>query len=433
MVSSKTRDRWRLSPLERSWALYDAANSCYALVLMTTVMPVFFKTYSATGMPETEATARWGFANSAASLLLALSAPFLGALADCTNRKREFLAAFMLFGALMTALISGSQQGAWLPALVLYGASLIGFSGANIFYDAMLLDVTKPERMDRLSAIGFAFGYIGSVVPFIGILFLLNWGASRNMGAEMAKLAFVITSVWWLALSLPLLRRMPQASRSDSVSCGGITAALSSLWRTVREILARKEILLFLAAYFFYIDGVDTVIQMAIPYGVDLGLKSGELMIVILVIQLVAFPCALIYGRLTNRFSAKAMILLGIAVYFVIILAGYMLPVLPSYKLKLCAFWGIALLVASSQGGIQALSRSFYAKLIPAERAAEFFGVYNIFGKFAAIMGPFLMAVTIKFSGSSRLGILSLAILFAIGGLILFPLRETKYAERPAS
>ena len=363
-----------------------------------------------------------GFANAAASMVLALLAPVLGTIADYRNFKKRFLMFFILLGVLFTLTLTLIGPGNWLLCLVLFIIARIGFSGANIFYDSFLTDVTTRERMDWISALGYGWGYIGSVLPFLAVIGLMMWGRSPGMGNDMPlgpmRLAFVIVAVWWGALSIPMMKNVQQVHYIER-ALHPITGSFKRLAGTFREIRKFRQAFVFLMAYFFYIDGVGTIITMATAYGRDIGLSINMLMGAILMIQVVAFPMALFYGKLAGRWGARNMIYAGIVVYAGITLLAFLLPFLGSVKLKTLLFWGLAFFVASSQGGIQALSRSYFGKLIPSQRSAEFFGFYNIFGKFAAISGPFLMGIFSRMTGDSRYGILSILLLFVIGGIIL--------------
>lgn len=405
---------------ERSWILYDVGNSAFVLVMVTAIMPIFFKDYAAAGMAPAVSTAYWGFANSAASLVLAMLAPVLGAMADYQASKKRYLAGFLLLGLLLTFCLALVQQGQWLLCLALFVLARVGWAGANIFYDAFLVDITSRERMDLVSARGYGWGYIGSVVPFLVVVgLILTAGMTEGLPAGPVKSGFLVVGIWWLLFSVPLLRHVRQHHGVPS-SPTPVRDALTRLMATVRELRGHRRVFYFLAAYFFYIDGVDTIISMSTAYGRDLGFGITMLIAVLLFIQVVAFPFALLYGRLARRFSTRNMLLAGIGVYCLATMVGWLLPSVTDHSLKTMLFWGIAFLVASSMGGIQALSRSYYARLIPAEKSAEFFGFYNIFGKFAAITGPFLMGAVSQLTGHSRWGVLSLLLLFVIGaGLLL--------------
>jgi MFS transporter, UMF1 family len=410
---------------ELSWVLYDVGNSAFVLVMVTALMPIFFKDVAAAGMSGVESTANWGFANSAASLILALLAPVLGAMADYRGRKKRFFLFFLGLGITFTFLLVFVGRGQWLLCLLLFIVARVGWAGANIFYDAFLADVTRRERMDLISARGYGYGYIGSVVPFLVIIgLLLGSGMEEGLPEGPTRIGFIIVALWWLLLSLPAIKNLRQIHYLPGEPAK-VGAVFVKLWRTFQEIRRYKQAFLFLAAYFFYIDGVDTIISMSTAYGRDLGFGVPLLILVLLVIQILAFPFALLFGRLAGMSSTRRMIFVGIGVYCVATLAAFFLPVIEDMFFKTLAFWIIAVLVASSMGGIQALSRSYFCRLIPAEKSAEFFGFYNVFGKFAAITGPFLMGVVGQLTGETRWGVLSILGLFIIGALLLSRVEET--------
>jgi len=409
---------------ELSWVLYDVGNSAFVLVMVTAIMPIFFKDVAAAGMSGVESTAEWGFANSAASLILAVLAPVLGAMADYKDRKKQFFLFFLYLGITFTVLLVFVGKGQWLLCLILFVFARVGWAGANIFYDAFLPDVTVQARMDLISARGYGYGYIGSVIPFLLIIgLLLGSGMGEGLPVGPTKVGFLIVALWWFILSLPAVKNLHQIHYLPA-DPAPVRRSFQRLWRTFQEIRQYKQAFLFLAAYFFYIDGVDTIISMSTAYGRDLGFSVPLLIAVLLVIQIVAFPFALLFGRLAGLSSTRRMIFVGIGVYCVATLAAFFLPVIDDMFLKTLAFWGIAILVASSMGGIQALSRSYFCRLIPAERSAEFFGFYNVFGKFAAITGPFLMAVVGRMTGETRWGVLSILILFVVGAVLLSRVKE---------
>lgn len=418
-------NKLRITREERSWILYDVGNSAFVLVMVTAIMPLFFKEFAAAGQPDAVATANWGFANSAASLILALLAPILGALADYRDRKKIFFTTFLFFGLLFTLGLPFIQQGQWVLCLLLFIGARVGWAGANIFYDAFLTDVTSPKRMDSISARGFAWGYIGSVIPFLAIIGLILHATDDTGGlpAQETKIGFIIVALWWLLLSVPALKHLRQTHYLPPVAAP-VTDSLRRLARTFRQIRRHRQIFLFLSAYFFYIDGVGTIISMSTAYGSDLGFGPTMLIVMLLFIQVVAFPCTLLYGRLAKYFSTKTMLLAGISVYTLVTLLAFFLPAIHNLFWKTATFWCIAFLVASSMGGIQALSRSYYGKLLPAKQSAEFFGFYNVFGKFAAISGPFLMGLVGRLTGDTRWGVLCILALFVIGGLLLKQIEE---------
>jgi UMF1 family MFS transporter len=404
---------------ETSWILYDVGNSAFVLVMVTALMPIFFKDVAAVGMAGAASTANWGFANSAAALILALLSPLLGAMADYRERKKRLFLCFLFLGISFNLLLSLVGEGQWHLCLALFVIARVGWGGANIFYDAFLIDVTSRSRLDTVSARGYAYGYIGSVIPFLVIIgIILSAGMDDGLPVQATKAGFVLVALWWLLLSLPAIKNLQQR-HSIPVSQTPVSDSFSRVWKTVKEIRRHRQPFLFLAAYFFYIDGVGTIISMSTAYGRDLGFGVTFLIVVLLFIQIVAFPFALFFGRLAAIFSAKRMLLAGIAVYCLATFLAFLLPSIMDNSLKIKAFWAIAFLVASSMGGIQALSRSYFGKLIPAEKSAEFFGFYNVFGKFAAITGPFLMGIVGRITGETRWGVLSILLLFIVGGLLL--------------
>lgn len=421
-----------LNRREWSWVLYDCANSAFVLIVMTAVLPIYFKDVASHGITPAISTAHWGFVNSFASLVLALLAPILGVLADFPGRKKRFWAGFLLLGCLFTLALPLVGEGMWMLCLILFFFARIGYAGSNIFYDAMLVDVAPKKRMDWVSASGYAWGYIGSTIPFLAGIFLIRgWDKlGFSSSASATRWVFVITALWWFLFSLPMWKNVKQVY-AVAPSRSPVRDALRRLGNTLRNLRRHREAFLFLAAYFFYIDGVDTIIVMATSYGRDVGIEGSTLILMVLVIQLAAFPFALVYGRLAQVFSAKTMLLFGICVYVLIVLLGFALPFFPTNESKTALFWVISLLVASSQGGIQALSRSFFGKLIPVENSAEFFGFYNVFGKFAAILGPFLMGFLARTTGDTRWGVLGILLLFLIGGTILLRVRPAGQVESP--
>ncbi len=409
---------------ELSWVLYDVGNSAFVLVMITALMPLFFKDFAAAGMSGAASTANWGFANSAASFVLALLAPILGTMADYQGMKKRFFVFFLFVGLLFTLLLLFVGVGQWLLCLLLFIFARVGWAGANIFYDAFLPDVAGRQRMDLISTRGYGYGYVGSVVPFLLIIgIILGSGVDEGLPVGAYRVAFLIVACWWLLFSLPVIKNVRQVYYLPAVG-SPLIGSFARLWQTVKEIRRYRQVFLFLAAYFFYIDGVDTIITMSTAYGRDLGFGATMLIVVLLVIQLIAFPFALLFGRLATIFSTKRMLFVGIGMYCLATFIAFFLPVIDDPLLKNLTFWAIALLVASAMGGIQALSRSFYGKLIPPEKSAEFFGFYNVFGKFAAICGPLLMGVVGRMTGATRWGILSIVLLFIVGGVLLGRVRD---------
>ena len=405
----------KLTKLEKSWALYDWANSAYTMTVTTTVFPLYFKAaVSDLGVTASQSTAYWGFANSIATLLIAFLAPILGTLADYFGFKKRFFMIFLAMGISANFLLGFVPETQWLLLLFVYILTAIGFSGSNIFYDAFLVDVTDDDRMDKVSTFGYALGYIGSTIPFIicmAIILLSQQGILPFDGYTTPKIAFVLTAIWWLAFSIPMVKDVKQVHGLPRES-NPVINSFKRMAKTVKNIKVHKPAFIFLIAYFFYIDGVDTIIKMATSYGSDLGVDSNTLLIILLVTQFVAFPSALLFGRLADRFKGKTMLYVAIAIYTGICIYAFFMK-------TTFDFWVLAILVGLVQGGIQAISRSYFAKLVPKENANEFFGFFNIFGKFAAILGPAIVGYVTLLTGRSNYGVMSIVVLFIIGGLVL--------------
>ena len=413
----KAKKTSSMNKKEWSWILYDLGSSAYSITITAAILPIFFKSLTdAAGIASNTSTAYWGYSVSIATLLIAVLAPILGTISDYRRYKKRFFLFFALIGIIFTGALATVGQGQWLRCLIIYICTVIGFAGSNVFYNAFLVDVTSEKKMDWISSSGFAFGYIGSVIPFTISILLIQYPSIigvDTMGAT--RIAFILTAVWWAVFTIPMLVSVNQEFFIEPEP-QPVRKSFIRLAKTFKNIVQYREIFLFLVAYFFYIDGVDTVINMATAYGTDLGISAVNLMIILLATQVVAFPFTLIYGRLARRFSARALILAAILIYiFIVIYAFFVTTTLQ--------FWILAMLVATSQGGIQALSRSYFGKIIPKENSGEFFGFYNIFGRFAAILGPFLVGIVSQVSGSSRYGVLSISILFVIGFILLFRLR----------
>jgi UMF1 family MFS transporter len=405
---------------EKSWILYDWANSAYSMTVTSTILPLYFKMVTEqAGISGPTSTAYWGYVNSAATLILSLMAPVLGTIADYKNFKKRFFTFFFGLGIIFTTLLAAVPTKYWGLLLFIYLFTVIGFAGSNIFYDAFLVDVSHEDKMDKISTLGYAMGYIGSTIPFIiciAILMLAQKGILPISIYSACKVSFVITALWWGLFTLPMLKNVKQLHFIEPES-KPVVNSFKRIGKTFKNIKQHKSLFMFLIAYFFYIDGVDTIIKMATSYGSDLGVNSTTLLLVLLVTQFVAFPFAILYGKLSHKFKGKKMLYVAIIMYIGICIYAYFL------KTEL-DFWILAILVGTSQGGIQALSRSYFGKLVPKENSNEFFGFYNIFGKFAAIMGPALVGVVSSTTGKTNNGVFSLIILFIIGGIILAKVPE---------
>lgn len=398
-----------------SWALYDWANSAYATTIMAGFFPIFFKEYWANPNNPNESTFYLGMANSIYAIVVAAIAPFLGAIADQGSKKKKFLIFFAFLGSIMTGGLCIVNQGYWQMAVLFYIIASIGFASANIFYDSLLPDITTEKNVDSVSSLGYGLGYFGG-----GLLFLLNvimylkphlFGIPD--GATAIRISFLTVAIWWIVFTIPLILFVSEANDNKSVYMGkAITMGWKQLIDTFKEIRKMRVVGLFLLGYFFYIDGVDTIIKMAVDYGMSLNFPNESLIIALLIVQFIAFPAALIYGWLAEKIGAKAGIMIGIIGYSIITFLGY-------FMTKVVHFYFLAVLIGLFQGGIQALSRSLYTRIIPPSKSAEFFGFYNMFGKFAAIIGPALVGTVTILYGNARVGILSILSLFILGAYFL--------------
>lgn len=408
----------KLTPAERSWILYDVGNSAFTL-LVATIIPIYFNFLAEqAGLSNVQYLAYWGYAASAATLLVAVLGPVFGALADTQGYKKPIFLLFLGVGLLGCVGLGFVRH--WLWFLGIFVIARVGYSGSLIFYDSMLSDITEADRMDHVSSQGYAWGYIGSCIPF-AVCLLLVLGA-EGLGLSMVTamaLAFGITTLWWLGFTLPLLRRYEQRHFVERRP-HAIRESFARLGRTLARARQEKKIFLFLLSFFFYIDGVYTIIDMATAYGEALGLDSAGLLLALLVTQIVAFPSAILFGRLARRFSGEQLIPLCIAAYFGIAIYAMFLRTQGQ-------FWVLAVLVGLFQGGIQALSRSYFARIIPANQSGEYFGLLDICGKGASFMGTTVVSVVSQLTGNISLGVGMIALLFLVG-LFLF----RKAAKLPA-
>lgn len=410
--------KMKLTKMERAWVLYDVGNSAFVL-LVATLFPIYFNEIaSMANLSSVDYLAYWGYATSIVTIVVALSGPILGTLTDNKGMKKPIFMITMLIGAAGCSLLGFTHS--WIVFLVIYIIAKCGYTSSLIFYDAMLGDVTTPERMDDVSSRGFAWGYIGSCVPFILGLGLVLWGDRIGIGQLQAMtITFVLSSLWWIGATVPLLRGYKQlhyVERTPHMFCN----AFHRLFETFHNMKNEKGVFLFLLAFFCYIDGVYTIIDMATAYGTALGLDTTGLLLALLVTQIVAFPSALIFGRLSSRYSSKVLIPVCIIAYTLIAIFAFQLD-------SQVKFWILAVCVGMFQGGIQALSRSHFAKIIPPEKAGEYFGLFDICGKGASFIGTMLVSVASQLTGSINLGVGSLVILFAVG-LFLF-VHSCKYCK----
>lgn len=405
-----------------AWAFYDWANSAFSTTVVAGFFPLFFKQFWSAGVPDAVSTFRLGLGNSGASVVILLLAPALGAIADHSGAKKGLLFAFAALGVLATAALYGVGPGQWSLALWLFVLGSIGFSGSLVFYDALLMDVAPERAMDRVSALGYALGYLGGGLLFaVNVIMVLKpaWFGLVDAAAAV-RLAFLSVAVWWAVFTLPLLLRVRERRPARRLAWGAsVVAGVRELRGTFRAVRRLRMAFLFLVAYWLYIDGVGTIIRMAVDYGLSLGFDANSLIAALLLTQFIGFPAALGFGYLAGVIGAKRAIYLALAVYVGVTVWAYFLE-------TEAQFYAMAAAIGLVQGGLQALSRSYFARLIPADRSGEFFGFYNMLGKFAAIIGPVLVGGTAFVTGSARLSILAVVILFAAGALVLTRVDESR-------
>lgn len=408
----------KMTKAERSWILYDVGNSAFVM-LSTALIPIYF---SSLAEPGSSVVVAWGYAETVASLVLALLMPVLGSLADIAGNRKKFLVGFMGTGAVACAAL-GIPESA-LAFLVLYVISSIMLNGSMVFYDASLVDATTEDRYDTISSHGYAWGYIGSCIPFIVCLAIVLGGSAVGIDQLTGmRISFVITAVWWALFTIPIARNVrqkyskPRQKKLIRSTMRGLACSLKRIWRD-------RRLRYYILAYFFYIDGVHTIIKMSTSYGTDLGIDSTQLVLALLVTQFVAFPAAIAYGRLAGRFGTRKMLIVAVIAYTCITLfAAFFLR-------SAVEFWILAVCVGLFQGGIQALSRSGFGKIIPKDNANEFYGFFDIFGKYAAVMGTFLVSFFTQLTGNSSIGVLSVAVLFVVGLVLLVRMpRESAVAS----
>jgi len=403
-----------------SWAFYDWANSAFATTVIAGFFPVFFKQYWSPDTDVTLSTFRLGAANSLASLIIVALAPILGAIADRGGTKIKFLLFFSLMGVVMTGALYFVAKGDWILAVLLYVLGIIGFSGGNIFYDSLLINVSNQSKVDFVSALGFAMGYLGG-----GVLFAINvfmtlrpefFGLSGQ--TEAIRLSFIMVAIWWAVFSVPIFLFVKEPVPTDKLTgWHAIAGGFRQLSVTFTEIRRLRIVLLFLLGYWLYIDGVNTIIRMAVDYGLSLGFDANSLIIALLITQFVGFPSAIAFGKIGEKYGPKTGIFIGIGVYIAVTIWAL-------FMTHETEFYVLAVSIGLVQGGVQSLSRSFYTRIIPMNKSAEFFGFYNMLGKFAAVIGPVLMGWIGVVFGDPRIGILSIILLFVSGAILLFLVDE---------
>lgn len=417
------------SPLLRrpvvAWALYDWANSAFATTVMAGFFPVFFKQFWSAGSEPTLSTFRLGMANGIGGFAMAVLAPLIGAAADRGGARVKALGLFTVLGVSMTAALYWVERGQWPWAVAFYALASVGFWGGATFADSLLLDVAEKPEFDLVSAYGYSVGYLGG-----GLLFAVNVWMTLSPAtfgladaAAAVRVSFLSVAIWWAVFTLPLLLVVRERHAPSPLPAGAaLKAGWRELWTTLGQIRKYRTLSMFLAAYWLYIDGVNTVIKMAVDYGMSIGLETKGLITALLITQFVGFPAALGFGWIGKRFGTKRGLLLGIGVYLLTTIWAYWLD-------SSAEFYQMATVIGLVQGGVQSLSRSFYGKLVPPDKAGEFFGFFNLIGKFAAVIGPLLMGGVALVTGSSRIAIVSLVVLFAAGGALLWFVPEPEAAE----
>ncbi len=398
-----------------SWALYDWANSAFSTSIMAGFFPLFYKSYWNSGVDAALSTSRLGLTNSVASLFIAISAPFLGALADEAGAKKKFLFVATFIGALFTAFLANIGEAQWLGASILYALAVYSFSVCMMYYDSLLPFVSHDDDVDFISGAGFAMGYLGGgILLFINVLMFKNPEMFGLAGkTEAVKATFVSVGLWWFLFSLPMFKNVKEPIEKKQQPLSLIfRKTFFELSKTVKKIIANKNVLYFMLAYWLYIDGVHTIIKMAVDYGVSIGFQTSDLITALLIVQFVGFPAGFFFGWLGQKWDVKKSILLGISCYVAVVFWALRMTTVQE-------FFIMATMIGLVQGCVQALSRSLFSRLIPKEHSGEFFGFYNLVGKAASVLGPSLVGLVTLYSGNNRLGIASLLILLVAGGMIL--------------
>lgn len=414
---------WRNRPI-LAWAFYDWANSAFSLLVVTAFVPLMLGGFWNDGAASPLTTFRLGVGNGIASAVVVLLAPLLGAMTDRAGRRKPWLAAFTALGVLATVGLAAVGPGGWPLAMVCFVLGSIGFFAANSLYDALLIDVSPPASYDRVSALGYALGYLGSALLFVLSIAMLVRPERFGFASAVASIrfSFLLVALWWAVFTLPLLFWVRERSTERAPVSGGLRAGFRQLYRTVQAVRGQPELLRFLIAYWLYIDGVYTIIKMAVDYGLSQGLSSTDVTGAIMLTNFIGFPAAIGFGMLGDRLGAHRGIYLALAIYIVATTAAVFLRTATD-------FYVLAITIGLVQGGVQSLSRSLYARLIPAESRGEYFGFYNMMGKFSSIVGPVLAGTAALLSGSQRIGILSILLLFAAGLWLLSRVRLPAEAE----
>jgi len=410
-----------LTKEEKSWIWFDWANAAYTMTVMSTIMSLYFiLSTNLVGMEGYRATAYWGFGNTIATVIAGLLAPILGTLSGYHGRKKVLFNFFAFLGILATAALAFVPEHSWWLLLTVFVFSSVGFSGAIKVYDAFLVDVSEDEKMDRVSTTAFGWGYFGGglafilcIIPVVLVeLSIINWSLVTTY-----RLAFIVTAIWWLGFSLPMFKNVKQKYGTEAEP-GYVVQSFVTIVTTLLEMVRDRRILAFIVAFFFYSDGVGSIIRMAVAFGADIGINAMTLLLVLLVVQFVAFPCAILYGKMAKKWGAKVTIYFGIMTYIVICMIALLMNPQRDLEFLTRLFWILAILVGTAQGGIQALSRSYFGKIIPKEKSNEYFGIYNVCGRFASIIGTTMFGWVSIRTGQPHFGIAVIAVLFILAAII---------------
>ncbi|MCL1991165.1 MAG: MFS transporter [Defluviitaleaceae bacterium] len=410
-----------LTKEEKSWIWFDWANAAYTMTVMATIMSLYFlQATEQMGITGYRANAYWAFGNTVATLIAGILAPILGTLSGYHGKKKLLFNFFTFLGILATAGLALVPESLWWLLLTVFVVSSIGFSGAIKIYDAFLIDVTENHKMDRISTTGFGWGYLGGGLAFILCIIsvvlvemnVINWSLTTTY-----RLAFLMTAIWWLMFSLPMFKNVKQ-KYGTAIAPGYVRQSFVHIWTTLKDMAQDKRLIYFLIAFFLYSDGVSSIIRMATIYGAEIGIGAMTLLLVLLAVQFVAFPFAILYGKMASKWGAKTTIYIGIATYIVICMIALLMHPDRDLEFLTLLFWALAMLVGTAQGGIQALSRSYFSKIIPKEKSNAYFGIYNVFGRFASIIGTTLFGWVAIWTGQPHLGIAVIAILFILAAII---------------
>ncbi|SFJ36743.1 MFS transporter [Thermoflavimicrobium dichotomicum] len=401
----------------RAWYMYDWANSAFATTIMAAVMPIYFSKVASQGLSETTATAFWGYTQSIALVLIVILSPILGAIADKSHSKKTFLRFFTYLGVAASIFMYTIDQGEWIWACILVTIGTLGFSGANVFYDAFLTDLAPERERDMISSRGYAYGYIGGgLLLTLNLIMILKPEWFYLTSTQATQLSFLSVGIWWFVFSIPIFRHVHEPEKNDSIQTTKPLSlavdAFKSVGKTIRKIHEFPELIKFLIAFWFFNDGINTIIKMATIYGAEIGIGETHLIAALLITQFVGIPCTLLFGRVANKLGAKMTLMITLGIYLIIVTLGYFMK--NQYH-----FYALASMVAFVQGGSQALSRSIFSRMVPKNHNAEFFGFFGLSGKFSSIFGPALFGLVAQSFGSSRSGIISLALFFIIGMIIL--------------